>query len=307
MQRGDIGFPIHLHLNGTRAVITHIAVRLGDNAFKVKTGMDFHIDICEAVRTGFRLHFALTDNDGVVALGDKVKALNGEVAVFSIIHSRNDYLVKALKNNITGIERKLTTVGSLHNGGINQLSILIERDKRLFGYGIVSGACCGVVRIRLTCEECSEINGHAIGISLKINDYRLTRIIIRGLDLSITFTTIDRQAPVRFGSLAIPFAVIILMSNPAIYIFLRRHILIILLCSSVIKAVTKTHTFRVLLTYARMSQGIGPLVGNFGGTDLNLTIPPGCPDILTLISFSEGDNLIGFYQIIARSSGSYGS
>ena len=127
---------INQNRHGAGTVFIQLAAH---HAFQVELDMAVFIVVGKAVCSRLSRHSAVADDDGIVALGDEVNALNGEITLFirilirTVIHGRDDYLVKAFQNDITAVEREIATVGSLHNSGVHQSVTLIEGNKRLFG------------------------------------------------------------------------------------------------------------------------------------------------------------------------------
>ena len=68
--------------------------------------MDVRIGVGETVRTGRSRHLAFADDEGVVALGDEVDALDGEVAMLvhvlgsSVVYGGDDHLVETAQHDI---------------------------------------------------------------------------------------------------------------------------------------------------------------------------------------------------------------
>ena len=175
------------------------------HAGEVEAGMDVRIGVGETVRTGLSRHLAFIDDDGVVALGDEVDALNGEVTVFirelgcTVIHGGDDHLVKTAQHNIRRIEGELAVRRiAFHHGAAHDLAVTVEGDQRLFGHMVPLRRAC---RPRFAVVERAEVDGHAVGqLTAKVEHHGFTSFTILGnIDfpcLSITRTA-DHEAPIR--------------------------------------------------------------------------------------------------------------
>ena len=129
--------------------------------------MTVRIGVGKAVRTGLCRHRAFADDDGVVALGDEVDALNGKVAVFilelrrSVVHGGDDHLVEAAEHHIRRIEGERTGGRlALHQRAAHNLAVTVEGDQRLFGHMVPLRRA---LRPGFAVVEGAEVDGHAVG------------------------------------------------------------------------------------------------------------------------------------------------
>ena len=96
---------IHQNRDGSGGTVLTERVFI-HHAGKVELNMTVRIGVGKTVRTGRSRHRAFADDEGVVALGDEIDALDGEVAmlvpvlVSSVVYGGDDHLVETAQHDI---------------------------------------------------------------------------------------------------------------------------------------------------------------------------------------------------------------